>query len=66
MTPRVGLSHYDSVVTRAFAFVTLTPNCFARAMISILFLDETAWLILGQSQQSDEFLCSTCWTHSAA
>ena len=37
---------HDSVVTLAFAFVTLTPNCFALAMISTLFLDETACAIL--------------------
>lgn len=37
---------YASVVTLALAFVTLTPNCFALARISILFLDETAWEIL--------------------
>lgn len=33
---------YDSVVTLAFAFVTLTPSCFAFATMSTLFLDETA------------------------
>lgn len=37
---------HASVVTLALAFVTLTPNCFALARISILFLDETAWEIL--------------------
>jgi len=37
-----------SVVTRAFAFVTFTPSCFARATISILFLDETACEILNR------------------
>lgn len=37
---------YASVVTLAFGFVTLTPNCFALEMISILFLDETACPIL--------------------
>lgn len=37
---------YTSVVTLAFALVTLTPSCFARATISILFLDETACAIL--------------------
>jgi hypothetical protein len=33
-------------VTLAFGFVTLTPSSLARATISILFLDETAWEIL--------------------
>jgi hypothetical protein len=33
-------------VTLALGFVTLTPSSFARATISILFLDETAWEIL--------------------
>jgi len=33
---------YTSTVTFAFAFVTLTPNCFALARISTLFLAETA------------------------
>ena len=37
---------YDSVVTLAFAFVTLTPNIFAFAIMSTLFLDETACDIL--------------------
>ena len=37
---------YDSVVTLAFAFVTLTPNCLAFATISTLFLDDTACEIL--------------------
>jgi hypothetical protein len=37
---------YTSVVTFALEFVTLTPNCFARAMMSILFLDETLCAIL--------------------
>ena len=40
------LAVYDSVVTLAFAFVTLTPNCFAFAMISTLFLDDTECAIL--------------------
>lgn len=39
-------SIYDSVVSLALPFVTLTPNCFALATISILFLDETALAIL--------------------
>jgi hypothetical protein len=34
-------------VTFALALVTLTPNCFARAMMSIRFLEETLWAILG-------------------
>ena len=37
---------YDSVVTLALAFVTLTPSCFAFATISTLFFDETACEIL--------------------
>jgi hypothetical protein len=37
---------YDSVVTLAFALVTLTPSAFALARISTLFLAETAWEIL--------------------
>jgi hypothetical protein len=37
---------YTSVVILALRFVTLTPNCFARATIAILFLDETACEIL--------------------
>ena len=38
---------YTSVVTLALAFVTLTPNCFARAMMSMRLRDETLWAILG-------------------
>lgn len=37
---------YTSVVTFALAFVTLTPNCLARAMMSIRFREETALAIL--------------------
>lgn len=37
---------YTSVVTFALALVTLTPNCLARAMMSIRFRDETLWAIL--------------------
>ena len=37
---------YDSVVTLALAFVTFTPSCFAFAIISTLFLDETECEIL--------------------
>jgi hypothetical protein len=37
---------YDSVVTLAFAFVTLTPNCFALETISIRLRAETACAIL--------------------
>ena len=33
---------YDSVVTRAFGFVTFTPNCRALEMISTRFREETA------------------------
>ena len=40
------LYNHDSVVTFAFAFVTFTPNCFAFAMISTRFRDETLWAIL--------------------
>jgi hypothetical protein len=34
------------VVTLALAFVTLTPICLAREMMSIRFRDETALAIL--------------------
>lgn len=44
--PSVSSIVYDSVVNLALPLVTLTPNCFARATISILFLDETACAIL--------------------
>jgi hypothetical protein len=37
---------YDSVLTRAWPFVTFTPNCFALAMISMRFRAETEWEIL--------------------
>jgi len=37
---------YDSVLTRAWPFVTFTPNCFALAMISMRFRAETACEIL--------------------
>lgn len=37
---------HTSVVTFALGFVTLTPSCFARAMMSIRFLAETLWAIL--------------------
>lgn len=37
---------YDSVLTRALPLVTLTPICFARAMISMRFRAETEWAIL--------------------
>lgn len=39
---------YDSVVTFAFPFVTLTPNCLAFAKISTRFREETACEILKQ------------------
>ena len=39
-------SAYDSVVILALGLVTLTPSCFARAMISIRFRAETACAIL--------------------
>ena len=48
--PTEFLPIYTSVVTLAFGFVTLTPSCFARATISILFLDETACEILDRGQ----------------
>jgi len=44
---------YDSVLTLALPFVTLTPNCFARVMISMRFLAETAWAILGYISKFD-------------
>ena len=37
---------YDSVEIFAFGFVTLTPSCLARAMISMRFREETACAIL--------------------
>lgn len=37
---------YDSVLTRALPLVTLTPSCFARAMMSMRFRAETEWEIL--------------------
>jgi hypothetical protein len=37
---------YDSVLTRAWLFVTFTPNCFALAMISMRFRAETECEIL--------------------
>lgn len=37
---------YTSVVTLALALVTLTPNCLARAMMSMRFRDETLLAIL--------------------
>lgn len=46
-SPRMTfLPPYTSVVTFALAFVTLTPNCLARAIISIRFREETALAIL--------------------
>lgn len=39
-------SPQTSVVILALGFVTFTPSCLAREMISIRFLDETAWEIL--------------------
>lgn len=46
--PKCNTLPQTSVVILALGFVTLTPSCFARVMISILFLDETAWEILIQ------------------
>ena len=58
-------SPQTSVVTFALGFVTLTPNCFALAMISMRFLDETAWAILDhRSVYSIAIGADT--THSAA
>ena len=37
---------HDSTVTLALGFVTFTPSAFALAMMSILFLDDTACDIL--------------------
>jgi hypothetical protein len=37
---------YTSVVTLALALVTLTPSCFARAMMSMRLREETLWAIL--------------------
>lgn len=37
---------YTSVVTFALGLVTLTLSCFARAMISTRFREETLWAIL--------------------
>jgi hypothetical protein len=36
---------YDSVLTRALSLVTLTPICFARAMMSMRLRAETEWAI---------------------
>lgn len=43
---------YTSVVTFALGLVTLTLSCFARAMISTRFREETLWAILLFSCQS--------------
>jgi len=37
---------YDSVLTRALPFVTLTPSCLARATMSMRFRAETECEIL--------------------
>jgi hypothetical protein len=37
---------YTSVVTLALGFVTLTPSCLARAMMSMRLREETLWAIL--------------------
>lgn len=47
---------HTSVVTRALALVTLTPSCFALAMISILFRDETAWPILSNRRRLSDMI----------
>ena len=46
--------NYDSTVTLAFGFVTFTPNAFALAMISILFLEDTACDILLYRSKSNQ------------
>lgn len=43
-------------MTFALGLVTLTDNCFARAMMSIRFLEETLWAILSCVVSA---LCST-------
>ena len=58
------LAVYDSVVTLAFAFVTLTPNCFAFAMISTLFLDDTECAILSFAQSACGQECSLLFSFS--
>lgn len=52
---------YTSVVTLALALVTFTPSCFARAMISIRFLEETLWAIL-LSHVSPDATCSPAFS----
>ena len=44
--PKRNPAPYTSTVTLALGFVTLTPSSLARAIISTLFLDETACAIL--------------------
>jgi len=51
--PAAAPVHHTSDVTFAFGFVTLTDNCFALAMISILLRDETLWAILVGSCQRE-------------
>ena len=48
---------HDSVMTRPFGFVTFTPNCFALAMISTRFFDDTAWAILYIALVSSLYRC---------
>ena len=43
---------HDSTVTLALGFVTFTPSAFALAMMSILFLDDTACDILSNNSVS--------------
>lgn len=52
-----NVAPYTSVVTLALALVTLTPNCFARAMMSIRFRDETLWAILWRSAKKKKIQC---------
>ena len=56
----ITLSHpclYDSMEIFAFAFVTFTPSCFARATISMRLREETACAIL--------YVVSLCSVNSA-
>ena len=47
MTPSAAdASVYASTVSLPFGFVTFTPNCLARAIISTRFLDDTECAIL--------------------
>jgi len=65
-TNRPQCLDHDSVVTLAFAFVTFTPSCFARAMISSRFRAETACAILPRLLAATTLLQKSNFTHSAA